>query len=53
VLSPHPLEEANGLLEVAPHRGDRDEQPVALGGEHAEQLAPAGEQGVERLTGIS
>ena len=43
------LEEANVLLQIASDRGRRDQQAVPLGREHAEQLAPAGEEGIERL----
>jgi hypothetical protein len=40
------LQVTDVLLEVAPDRRAGDEQPVALGDEHLDDLAPAGEERV-------
>ncbi len=43
------LQEANVLLEIPPHRGAGEEQAIALGGEHLDQLPAPGQEGIERL----
>jgi hypothetical protein len=48
-LTESALEEADVLLEIAPNRRPGDEEAVALGGEHLDQLPASGEERVERL----